>query len=363
MKIKELGQFGLIDRLAKMVKDARDERAPAWQELIVGIGDDCAAWHGDTAIQLAHVDCLVEGTHFRREFGTWEELGWKALAVITSDIAAKGGSPRYALISLTLRGDMEVENVTDLYKGMIQMAKEAGIAIVGGHISGASLFSVTVTVIGSARDAILLRSAARVGDKIAVTGYLGGAAAYVEMLDKKLKFAIEASLSFKRAFLHPVPRIPEGRMLAEHGIKAGMDISDGILSDLRHICKASRVGARIEADSVPISSEVRACFGSRALELALGGGEDYELLFTGSKEIVEKVKAKTTTPVTIIGDIVADHIGEIVVFDGYGKPVSLTMSGWKHFPRHCWSFGAWNCGWFSPYYYGRGRICSAEVDS
>ncbi|MFH1639090.1 MAG: thiamine-phosphate kinase [Chloroflexota bacterium] len=333
MKIRELGQFGLIDRLAKMVRDSRDESAPAWQELIVGIGDDCAAWHGDTDIQLAHVDCQVEGTHFRREYGTWEELGWKAMAVITSDIAAMGGSPRYALISLNLRDDMDVASVTDLYKGMIQMAKETGIAIVGGHISGASLFSVTVTVTGSARGSILLRSAAKVGDRIAVTGDLGGAAAYVEMLENKLGFNPEAASSFKKAFLHPVPRIAEGHILVEEGIKACMDISDGILSDLKHICRASKVGARIDAGSVPVNPEVRDCYGRRALELAIGGGEDYELLFTGTPEAIEKVSARSTTPVTVIGEIVADHAGEVIVVDGSGKPLSLTMSGWDHFTR------------------------------
>jgi thiamine-monophosphate kinase len=339
VKVSELGQFALIDRLAEMVEATRNEKMPSWQNLIVGIGDDCAAWRCDGALQLAHVDCQVEGVHFRPEYGSWRELGWKALAVITSDVAAKGGSPRYALISLTIPGSMEVENITDLYKGMIDLAKEEGIAIVGGHISRATLFTVTITITGAANGNILLRSAAKVGDKIAVTGTLGGATAYVEMIERKLKFNTACIIALKNTFLHPHPRVKEGQLLVAEGVEAGMDISDGVMSDMRHICRASKVGAMIRANTIPINPEVRACFDSKeALELALGGGEDYELLFTGNEEIINRVKAKSSIPVTIIGDIVAEHPGELIVVDANGKPVSLSRTGWDHFAPPAGSF-------------------------
>lgn len=333
MKVSEIGQFALIDKLAKLVNQARDDKAEAWQNLIVGVGDDCAAWKCKNRIQLAHVDCQVEGVHFRPEFGSWKELGWKALAVITSDIASKGGSPRYALVSLTIPDDTEVQDVIDLYKGMLKLAKETGQAIVGGHISGAKLFTATITVFGDSESGMLLRSAAKPGDKIAVTGYLGGAAAYVEMLDKKLKFSREISSALKKAFLHPVPRIAEGKILVNSGIKAAMDISDGVMGDLRHILKASNVGARIEAEKVPVLPAVTEAFGEKALELALGGGEDYELLFTGSNAAIARVKAKARIPVTVIGEITSKPAREIIVLDKNGKPLKVSRTGWEHFAR------------------------------
>ncbi len=332
MKVSDIGQFGLIDRLAGLVEAAKDENAPAWQELILGMGDDCAAWHAH-GVELAHVDAQIEGIHFRPEFGSWRELGWKALAVITSDIAAKGGTPTYALVSLTLPDDTEVETVTELYQGMLELAKEVGVVIVGGHISSAPLLTVTITVFGRAGEGILLRGTARVGDKIAVTGDLGGAAAYIEMLNQKLKFDEKTVKALKAAFLRPYPRIAEGKILLGEGIRTAMDISDGIMSDLGHILRASGVGARIEAECIPIQPEVKASFARQALELALGGGEDYELLFTGSGEAIRRAKAKMTILVTVIGEIIAEPVGVITVVDAQGKPVNLSRTGWDHFAR------------------------------
>lgn len=245
----------------------------------------------------------------------------------------KGWLPRYALVSLTIPDDTEVQDVIDLYKGMLKLAKETGQAIVGGHISGAKLFTATITVFGDSESGMLLRSAAKPGDKIAVTGYLGGAAAYVEMLDKKLKFSREISSALKKAFLHPVPRIAEGKILVNSGIKAAMDISDGVMGDLRHILKASNVGARIEAEKVPVLPAVTEAFGEKALELALGGGEDYELLFTGSNAAIARVKAKARIPVTVIGEITSKPAREIIVLDKNGKPLKVSRTGWEHFAR------------------------------
>jgi thiamine-monophosphate kinase len=274
----------------------------------------------------------VDGVHFRPEYGTWRELGWKALAVITSDIAAKGGSPRYAMVSLTIPGEMVVSNITDLYAGMLDLAKEYGIAIIGGHVSGATLFTATIAITGAATGNIPLRSDAKPGDKIAVTGTLGGSAAYVEMLEKKLKLEANYAASLKKTFLHPYPRVKEGQLLVKEGVKAAMDISDGIASDMKHICRASKVGAVIKAGLIPVNPDLKACFDEKnALELALGGGEDYELLFTGKEAAIAQVKAKSDIPITIIGDVVAGHPGELVIVDADGKPVKLGRLGWDHF--------------------------------
>jgi len=327
MKVSELGEFGLIDLLAKTVGISSD------RQLIIGIGDDAAAWQGDTSIQLATVDSFIQSIHFSLDTASWGELGWKALAVNLSDIAAMGGLPKYALVSLALPGDTGVEDVTALYRGMVELAQRFDMAIVGGDTSSAPLVAINITVLGRTQGPdkhILSRSAAKPGEKVAVTGYLGAAAAGMQMLTRHLQFAPEATTRLKEAFLRPNPRVAEGQLLVEQEVKTAIDISDGLVSDMKQICKASRVGARIEVDRVPVLSEVRNGFGDGALELALSGGEDYELLFTGSLEVIGKVRELAACPVTVIGEIV-DKAGEVTLVDSEGNPFSLPGGGWEHF--------------------------------
>lgn len=325
MKVSELGEFGLIGLLAKMAGGGEDER------LLVGIGDDAAAWRGDGSIQLATVDSFIQDVHFPSGLASWKELGWKALAVNLSDIAAMGGLPRYALVSLALPDNTEVSDVTALYSGMLELTKQFGVAIIGGDISRAPLVAITIAVFGSSqKKQILTRSTARAGELVAVTGELGAAAAGLEMLTKGLRFDPQASACFRNAFLHPLPRIAEGQLLLEQGVRTAIDLSDGLVSDLNQICKASQVGARIEIERVPVEPGVKAGFGDRALEMALGGGEDYELLFTGKAGAIERVKRKAACPITVIGDIVAGDKG-VTLVDSQGKPVNLVRRGWEHF--------------------------------
>ncbi len=333
MKISELGQFRLIDLVNEMVNKSRNEESASWQNLIIGIGDDTAAWRCDDTTQLAKVDCQVQNVHFSFDYVTWEELGWKALAVNLSDIAAMGGFPRYALVSLGLPPDTEVDDVTDLYRGMLKLAKSSGTAVIGGNMSGSAVVFVDVTVIGSTGDkngSMLLRSSVKPGDKVAVTGYVGTAAAGLDMLRKKMRFDAETTNILRIGFARPVPRLAEGRLLIESGVKAAIDISDGLLADLGHICESSRVGADVYIENVPVHPKVRESFGDKALELALSGGEDYELLFTASREIIEKVKQSARCPVTVIGEIVAAP-GKITLVDGKGNRFSPGKTGWDHF--------------------------------
>jgi thiamine-monophosphate kinase len=337
MKVSELGEFGLIDLLAKMADSTRNNQKASWQQLIIGIGDDAAAWRSDASTQLATIDSFIQDIHFSLGTTSWEDLGWKAIAVNLSDIAAMGGIPRYALVSLALPGHTEVADVITLYKGMIELAQRFEVAIIGGDTSSAPLVTINITILGSAKGqdkGILTRSAAKPGDKVAVTGELGAAAAGVRMLNRKLQFNPEATACFKKASLCPYPRIAEGQLLVEQEVKTAIDISDGLIKDLSHICQSSQVGARIEIDRVPIQPEVRANFGDSALELALSGGEDYELLFTASAEVIDKVKKAASCPVTIIGEIIADKTGEITLVDKKGEPFNLGKTGWEHFaPR------------------------------
>ncbi|MFC1989686.1 thiamine-phosphate kinase [Chloroflexota bacterium] len=334
MKVSEMGEFGLIDLLAKMVSGVRGKGVGGQQKLILGIGDDAATWQGDGSIQLATVDSLVQDVHFSLGLTSWEELGWRAMAANLSDIAAMGGVPGYALVSLALPGHTEVADVTALYKGMIELAQRFEVAIVGGDTSSAPLVIINITILGSTRNGgkhLLMRSAAKAGEKVAVTGYLGGASAGLKMLTENLRFGAEAAASLKKAFLKPCPRVAEGQILAEQGVRAAIDISDGLVSDLGHVCQASQVGARIEIDRIPIQPAVKANFGDRALELALSGGEDYELLFTAGAEVIDKVKAVASCPITVIGEITADKVGKITLVDAKGSPVNLPKTGWDHF--------------------------------
>lgn len=336
MKVSELGEFGLIDILSGLVYGARDNKAPSWQKLMIGIGDDAAAWHGDTSVQLATVDSLVQDVHFSLDFTPWEDLGWKALAVNLSDIAAMGGLPRYALVSLSLPGHIEVDNIEKMYSGMLEMARQFGVAVIGGNITSAPIIAISITVLGYIKKGhhLLTRSSAQPGDKIAVTNYLGTSVAGLRMLAGNMEFRPETSAQFEEAFLHPFPRVAEAQILVEQGIKTAIDISDGLISDLSHICKASNVNARIKLDRIPVDPIVREHFSLEAVEMALSGGEDYELLFTGTADTVGRVKKAVSCPITIIGQIIEPGPGskeKIAIVDGEGKTVKLGRSGWDHF--------------------------------
>jgi thiamine-monophosphate kinase len=334
MKVSDIGEFGLIARLSKMAKQVEDKNQAARKQLIIGIGDDTAAYFSNNEIQLATVDSLVQDVHFSFSYMSWQELGWKSLAVNLSDIAAMGGSPHYALVSLGLPGTTEVEDVIDLYRGMFNIAGKFGLAIVGGDTVSSPFVFVSVTVIGSAgvkNKNMLRRSAAKAGDKIAVTNYLGASAAGLEMLSKELKFKPKLSKDLRQAHLTPNPRVAEGQLLVEKGVKCGMDISDGLIGDLAHICQESKVGAQINVDLVPISPAVITCFGERALELALTGGEDYELLFTASPQVMNRVKKTIKCPITVIGEIMADKAGKVTLINSQGKVIKFKKTGWDHF--------------------------------
>ena len=327
----------MIEQLVKVACEAQDKETIAARQLVIGIGDDTAVWCDDARVELAAVDSFIQNVHFTLAETSWKDLGWKALAASLSDIAAMGGVPKYALVSLALPGDTEAKDVTDLYQGMIELGQQFDVIIVGGDTSSSPLINISTTVLGSTKGQnlhILTRSAAEPGDKIAVTGYLGAAAAGLEMLGKHLIFDPETSACFRKAFLHPKPRIAKGQLLVEQGVKTAIDISDGLISDLSHILKASQLSARIEVGRVPIHPAVKANFGDEATELALSGGEDYELLFTASSQIVDRVSTKASLPITVIGDITADKIGEITLIDKEQKPYMLKKTGWNHFgPR------------------------------
>ena len=290
MKVSELGEFGLINLIRGSIARYENSGQASWQKVLVGIGDDAAAWQSDDHIHLATTDTLVQDIHFDLDVIHWEELGWKALAVNLSDIAAMGGIPKYALLSLALPGELEVEDISKFFDAMVHLARKFGVAVIGGNVATAPNVVITVTVIGCSNDeTILKRSTASSGEQIAVTGYLGLSAAGLEMLKRKPISDREASNILRRAHFQPIPKIREGQILAEQGVKTAIDISDGLVADLDHICESSKVNARIRVEQVPVHPVVTANFLNHQ-ELALCGGEDYELLFTADEATVARVK-------------------------------------------------------------------------
>ncbi len=319
MKVSDLGEFGLLERLQTLV--------PGGQGVLLGIGDDAAVLQG-SALELATTDSLVEGTHFNLETASPHDLGWKALAVNISDIAAMGGVPRYALVSLSLPPTCEVDWVLGVYQGLLEGTKAYQVAIVGGDLHTAPLIAINVSLLGCLQgEAYLSRSASRAGDLIGVTGNLGGAAGGLRMLKQGLKFNKEVEAYLRRAHLRPSPRVKEGQELLRLGVRAAIDISDGLIADLGHLCQMSGVGARVVADRVPIHPLLHQAFGAEARELALGGGEDYELLFTCPPPLMEKVRE--SLDITVLGEMIEGEMVEVV--DREGRPLPLRKAGWEHF--------------------------------
>jgi thiamine-monophosphate kinase len=338
MKVSELGEFGLIDTLADLINSKR-KYGKAWDNLIIGIGDDAAAWRCQTGNQLATIDALIENIHFKLGLTTWEELGWKSLAVNISDIAAMGGSPLYALVSLALPPETDVNEVLSFYQGMLNLAGSFDVAVVGGNISRAPVVMINIAVLGESSSPayeLLKRSSAVSGDKIAVTSYLGAASAGLEMLMSGLKLNNQVTTALRESLLKPFPRVKEGQALVRCGVKTGIDISDGLVSDLGHICKASALGARIRVDAIPVAPLVKTHFGETALQKALSGGEDYELLFTAPAGLIDNITANLQSmacPVTVIGEMVPDTAAKVVLLKDNGEEYNIPKSGWDHFVR------------------------------
>ena len=334
MLVRELGEFELIDALASAIADRNQQRIKSLDErgfqMLRAIGDDAAAWSSPSGVRVFTADTMVEGVHFDLRYTGWRDLGWKSLATNISDVAAMGCAPTYATVTLGLRGDLPVDGLVEMYKGMMDLTETCGGAVVGGDIVKSPAFFISVALQGFTSDAnaLLLRTEAKPGDRIAVTGNLGSSGAGLKLLTEGAGLASYAYLV--AAHNRPIPRVVEGEVLSHVGVRCAMDISDGLLDDLGKLCRASKVGARIHATDIPIDTRLKATFPSSWLELALGGGEDYELLFTASAEAIESVEQAMLTRMTVIGQVVGAEQG-IIVLNEEGEPLQVGLGGWDHF--------------------------------
>ncbi len=325
MRISDIGEFGLVARLDEVVAGA-----PRPAGLVLGMGDDAAAWSSLPGITLATADCLVEGVHFTLETTGWFELGWKAMASNLSDIAAMGGRAAYALVTLGLPPQTEVEDVVAFYRGMNELARQHGVTIAGGDTSRSETLFFSLAVIGQAQGRIMERSRAAPGDAIAVTGCPGAAAAGWKLLQAGRQNEAGAQ-GLVQAFLKPAPRLREGQSLLEAGVRAAIDISDGLAADLEHICRCSSTGAVVKLADIPLHPRARDLFGEDAIGMALGGGEDYELLFTAGQETLAKLVENARVKYTVIGEVTSNHPGSAVFLDTAGKQYRGFERGWQHF--------------------------------
>jgi thiamine-monophosphate kinase len=316
-------------------------RARRTRGVAVGIGDDAAVLEaGGEKDLLSCCDLLVEGVHFERDWCDFRLLGRKSLAVNLSDIASMGGVPRFALASIALPPGCPIDSVESLVLGMLDLAEAEGVALVGGDTSASPgpLF-VDVAVIGECeRGRAIRRSGAAIGDGVYVSGLLGASALGLRLLKQGFRLTTPAAPDWIRdaltKHLIPQPRLELGRILGEKQLATAMiDISDGLSTDLARLLRESGRGAIIKADSLPVAGCLRAYDGSYGavdlLDLALHGGEEYELLFTAGREFESVLShfPSATPPITRIGEIVE---GESLRIERNGVIEALEPAGYQH---------------------------------
>jgi thiamine-monophosphate kinase len=302
MPVKQPGEFELIKRLSPAL--------PRSPRTVLGAGDDCAILERGSRRQLFTIDSMVEGVHFELKWFTPRQLGARALLVNLSDIAAMGGEPRACAINLGIREGLDALFFDRLYQGLGRAARRVGCDVVGGTITRSAQLTITIALLGEvARDA-LRRDTAREGDDLFVTGTLGDAALGWRIMAGKLRAGGEARKFLTGRFLAPPARLTAGRKLARmRPTPAAIDISDGLLQDLGHILERSGVGAEIELEAIPRSPHYRAVMNDK-MDLALSGGEDYELLFcVVPGHLPQRLSRVLETPVHRIGRIVSRRQG------------------------------------------------------
>jgi len=330
MQLEQLGEFALIDLI-------KQDTINTVENVVIGIGDDAAVLKPTPdRLQLVTTDMLVEKVHFDLTTTTAWQLGYKAIGVNLSDIAAMGGVPRHVVISIALPKQLPVDFVVSLYDGMKEICHEFGVNIVGGDtVSSPCGLVINVTVLGDVEpDKLQRRSGASVGELIVVTGTLGDSSCGLDLLllDDWQKY--DFALPLVTRHLVPKPQVLQGPILATLGSTSMNDISDGLASEINEIARASHVGVRIHSSRLPLSQQLQEAapfFKKSALHYALYGGEDYQLAFTISPEQF-KVLAQVDigARLTVVGEVTDPSQG-IVLMAEDGSTSSLEAQGYNHF--------------------------------
>ena len=336
--VNTLGEFGLIDHLTEGF-------TPKNKSTILGIGDDAAIIDGGSEQIVVSTDMLVEGIHFDFTYTPLKHLGYKSVVVNLSDIAAMNARPEQITVSIALSNRFSVEALDELYAGIKAACDKYGVDLIGGDTTSSNKgLIISITAIGRAPSGrITRRSGAKVGDLICITGHLGGAYLGLQLLERE-KAVFKANPDIQPEMGEYAPYLlqrqlrPEARtdmvdLFAKEGIvpTSMIDISDGLASEIFHICKASNVGAIIEENGVPIHNDAQLQaleFNLDPITTALSGGEDYELLFTIDPKDTEKIRF--LPDIYIAGDIVAKEDGVKLHTKG-GNIHAIKAQGWNHF--------------------------------
>jgi len=313
MRIKAIGgEFALIKRITKAAKG---------RDIIKGIGDDAAVIKASGKLLAITTDTLVEGDHFSFKWFTPKQVGKKAIEINASDIGAMGAVPKYVLVSLVLPADIDVETVDEIYNGMWEAGKKYNTKIIGGNMTHGKELVIDIDMIGEAKkENLKFRSNAKPGDFIFVSGDLGASTAGLKLFLKNVK----GHDYVKKKHLEPEAKFYKVRKFLKY-INAMIDVSDGLASDITRICEQSNVGAVIFKDNVPIKDETRRAakdVGKDAVDYALYGGEDFELIYTVSEKKLNKVKG------FLVGEITKKK-GVRLYSDG--KERLISKHGYDHF--------------------------------
>jgi thiamine-monophosphate kinase len=309
-----LNEFEVLRRISALLP-------PAPPEVLVPLGDDCAVLEIGGSTWVAASDMLVSGHHFK-DWATPEDVGYKAVAVNASDVAAMGGIPRFVLAS---GGAPDPETALRCSQGVLEACEGFDIYPLGGDTTRADALTVGVAILGEIATQPVLRSGASPGDLLAITGELGASTAGLLALER----GMNGQERLIRRCLRPEPRLEAGRVAATVGATAMIDLSDGLASDVRHVCDQSKVGCKVDLDLLPINDDTREL--ARSLEhdpeiLAATGGEDYELLICAPGPVLDALARNVEVPLTLIGEITESD----VVFMRRGDPVE-GLTGWNHF--------------------------------
>lgn len=330
--LSRLGEFGLIDLIKQdTINDS--------SSVITGIGDDAAVVLATPKkLQVLSADMLVEGVHFDRKTTTPWQLGYKAVAVNLSDIAAMGAIPKHVLVSLALSKDIDTDFVVNLYKGMKEICREFGVNIVGGDtVSCPAAVVINVSVVGEVDPSLVVRrSGAKPGDVVAVTGKLGSSGGGLDLLLQGDWEQYDFAWPLVTAHLTPFPQVKAGQRLAALGATSMNDISDGLASEVNEIAAASGVGICVQAADIPVADELQqaaALYQKTALDYALYGGEDYQLVFTMDKYAFARLRTEDIgVAVTAIGTVKEKAFG-VQLLGPHGAAMPLEPRGYNHFRR------------------------------
>lgn len=316
MKANDIGEIGLIRRIAKVLDSPF-------------LGDDCAVLDNGSDYLVVTIDMLHRVTDFPREM-SGEDIGWMSVAVSLSDVAAMGARPNGVVAALGIPGDTDVEFVEGIARGMRNCARTYGTDIVGGDTDQHQELTIVTTALGRVnKDQVKLRSGARPGDLLCVTGYLGTPAAAYKMLIEGREASPEDRKVLLHGFFRPEPRLGEGMMLSGYpGVTAMMDVSDGLGKSLYELSTASKVGFIVDANMLPVRTETRRIARDRAelLDMAICFGGEFELLFTASPETVPQIKG---VQFTIIGRVTEAGL----LLDDGGRLNEISCKGYEHLKK------------------------------